>query len=171
MGREEVESGELERVEEIARCISAVLGPFWVEDEDGGLGVGVLLGPVGGVMLEVMVPVVVGGMDGRSGGGWRVCGACCCRRDWDENAREVDLRRCVRPSSRICRLIRRKHCEQALGEAMGLEKCEYRPRGLQESKYPIGDCRERHEIYLLRLFAQFATPPKEGRVPEKGNDI
>jgi hypothetical protein len=76
LGREEVEGVELERVEEMARCISAVLGPFWVEvedeDEDGGLDIGFLLGVVGAVMLEVVVLVVVGGMDGRSGGGWRV---------------------------------------------------------------------------------------------------
>jgi hypothetical protein len=76
VGREEVEGAELERVEEMARCISAVLGPFSVgnedEDEDGGLGIEFLLGVGGAVMLEVMVLVVVGGTDGRSGGGWRV---------------------------------------------------------------------------------------------------
>jgi hypothetical protein len=73
------------------------------------------------------------------------------------------------PSSRICRLIRRKHCEQALGEAMALEKYERRTARSARPKYPIGVCRERHEILFTSPVCRVCTST-QGRTPEQGND-
>ncbi len=73
MGREEEEEGR-ERVEAMALCISAVLGagpgPLW--GWEGGSGAGVLCKGDWVVTFEVMVPVVVGGVGGRSCGNSRV---------------------------------------------------------------------------------------------------
>lgn len=74
-----------ERVEEMVRCISAVLGEE--EEEDGGSGVAFSVPGVCAVMFEVMVPVVVGGAVGMPGGRSRDGGVCWRRLNWDENGR------------------------------------------------------------------------------------
>jgi len=58
----EVVGLEVEREEEMARCISAVLGPFCEEEVDGVLDDEF---PGWAAMFEVILLVVVGGTEGR----------------------------------------------------------------------------------------------------------
>lgn len=126
-GREEEEEeeglgGEPAREEEMARCISAVLGPPFCRGDGGCLVDGFLEGADSVVTFEVIVLVVVGGAKGISWGESRDWGICCERRNCDENAREGVSRRCMALALRVCRVIIRKHCGQALGEAISFRR-------------------------------------------------